>query len=455
MSGSGPSSTPPPPARRFAEWAESIDPLLRRAWLWPVGWSVAALGYGALLAVVATAPPLRGFFDLEPLPVIGLLAAALAFALAVYRQERLGRLTSMQRALCTLGIAFLFQLALSATVSFSAAPGAYVFAALPLLAIWLHVPVIGGSVRHPFPLAAHALAMLAALALRPDATHLAVFGAVIPLGIAGGLVGGTLLSELSGQRAALSRHRSAIWAQVLATRAEEVDRLSETLRRTRALREEGEEARQVALCAAQAIGEGVRDGASAGELRASLAALDEALRRLARSAAAIRELARHSPPSSAGALPVQVYTRACETLAALTGRHPHVSFSCLSASPRAESARAAVGGGDEGLRRILEVAVANACEGDGERGAFRVEVLVSDEPELRLVTLEVRDDGPGFAAALLTRPIEAFATTKPGASGLGLYTAERLARAGGGFLRRDNGAGGGARVTVFLPAVAA
>jgi signal transduction histidine kinase len=440
-----------PPRRRFVEWSESIDPTLRRSLQWPLGWVVAALGYALLLWFVAHAPSMRGFFRVEPFPVIGLELLALVFTLLAYHREGQGLFTSGQRAACMLVIAFLFQLVLSATVSFSQPPGTYVFAALPLLAMWLHVPAIGGSWQHPFPLVAHGLGMAVGLALRPDPAHVAVFATVIPLGVAGSLLSGTLLAELSGQRAALSRHRSAIRAQVLATRAEEVDRLSDTLRRATTLRNEGESARQVALRAARAIGDGVHEGAPAPTIRASLAALDEALRRLARSAEETRSLGRCSPPSSEGAIPVEVYPRVREALAELVTQFPHASITCRASSPRAESVRAAVGGGDEGLRRILQIGVTNACEGDGTRGASRVEVLVTEEPQLRLVTLEVRDDGPGFPRALLDGPIEAFATTKPGASGLGLYTAERLARAGGGFLRRDNGAGGGARLTIFLP----
>jgi signal transduction histidine kinase len=209
----------------------------------------------------------------------------------------------------------------------------------------------------------------------------------------------------------------------------------------------------MALRAARAVGDGVRDGAPAADVRASLTALEEALRRLARSAEETRALGRCSPPSSEGAVAIEVYPLARAAVAELAKRFPQVEITCRASSPRAESAGAAIGGGHEGLRRILEIVVTNACEGDGARGASRVEVLITDEPQLRLVTLEVRDDGPGFPPSLLAGPIEAFGTTKLGASGLGLYTAERLARAGGGFLRRENGAGGGGRVTVFLPAV--
>jgi C4-dicarboxylate-specific signal transduction histidine kinase len=64
--------------------------------------------------------------------------------------------------------------------------------------------------------------------------------------------------------------------------------------------------------------------------------------------------------------------------------------------------------------------------------------------------IRVRDDGPGFRADALDAPVVAFKSAKPGGSGLGLYTTERLVRASGGSLRRENLDGGGAQVTAFL-----
>lgn len=439
------------PRLRFLEWADSIDPALRRSLQWPLGWVIAVLAYSCLLTLVARLPSLRAFFGLDPRPLLILQGLGLAFTLAVYRQESRGGFSPLLRGVCVLGIAFLLQLVLSATVALSAPPGSYVFAALPLLGMWLHAAAIGGSARHPFPMLAHGLGMAAGFALHPDRAHIPVFATVASLGVAGSLISGTLTAELSGQRAALARHRSAIWAQVLAARAEEVDRLSDTLRRALALQGEGEAARQAALHAAQALGEDAQRGAA---LRPSLGVLDAALRQLVRAAEETRALGRGSAPSSEGARPVAVFPRARDVAARVAERFPHVAIECRAGSPRAESALAAVGGGEEGLQRILEIALVNACEGSGSAGASRVELLVADEPLLRLLTIDVRDDGPGFPSGLLAAPIAPFVTSKPGASGLGLYTAERLARAGGGFVRLENGAGGGARLTVFLPEAA-
>jgi C4-dicarboxylate-specific signal transduction histidine kinase len=116
------------------------------------------------------------------------------------------------------------------------------------------------------------------------------------------------------------------------------------------------------------------------------------------------------------------------------------------------AARVLLRGGEESLRVILENLVANACEGDGARGARSVEVAVAPRPGGGEVDLAVSDDGPGLRADLLAAPVRAFVTTKPDGTGLGMYTASRLAAASGGELLRENRAEGGARVTLRLRA---
>jgi two-component system C4-dicarboxylate transport sensor histidine kinase DctB len=96
--------------------------------------------------------------------------------------------------------------------------------------------------------------------------------------------------------------------------------------------------------------------------------------------------------------------------------------------------------------------VINACEGRGARGAGSVDVVVEWDGPTGDVSIQVRDDGPGFPDEVLAAPVTAFVTTKPRGSGLGLYTAERLVNASGGSLRRENAPGGGAVVTVVLAA---
>ncbi len=131
-------------------------------------------------------------------------------------------------------------------------------------------------------------------------------------------------------------------------------------------------------------------------------------------------------------------------------RHPRVAVEVTLAGATAERARVAVCAGADGLARVLDALLDNACEGDGARAAARVAVRVGAEGEVDVVSLEIADDGPGFADEKLASSSHAFATTKPGHLGLGLYTAERILFASGGSLRRENAPSGGARLTVFL-----
>jgi signal transduction histidine kinase len=300
--------------------------------------------------------------------------------------------------------------------------------------------------------------MAVALAMNPTASHVVLFASVGPLAIGGLVVSGFVSAGLAEQGTALEQLRSAIRAQVLAGRGAEVERLSFTLDRALAL---GAESR-AALCESRRSAEALLDASRAPSLegpelekiREGVASLRGTLGRLAVAIQETRELGREVPLPAAGLEAVPALALARETVAALAPRYPQVAFSCRATSRHAEQGAAAVGGGGASLRRIIENLATNACEGNGTRGARRVEVVVSAEPEARLLAIEVRDDGPGFPPALLARPIAPFAGTKTGGNGLGLYVAERLARASGGLLRRENLSEGGGRVTVYLPEVA-
>lgn len=118
---------------------------------------------------------------------------------------------------------------------------------------------------------------------------------------------------------------------------------------------------------------------------------------------------------------------------------------------------AQVAGGEPMLRRVLLNLVINACEGDGERGAARVDVEV--RVELRgdgargQVTIDVIDDGPGFSADMLAAGLGQVRSTKVGGSGFGLGVALAVAQASDGALARRNGSRGGAVVSLSLPRV--
>jgi two-component system sensor kinase FixL len=75
-------------------------------------------------------------------------------------------------------------------------------------------------------------------------------------------------------------------------------------------------------------------------------------------------------------------------------------------------------------------------------------------PEPGEVRLEVSDSGPGFSDEQLARPFETFWTTKRRGTGLGLAICSSIVSSHGGHIRLERPPEGGAKVVVFLPAVA-
>lgn len=89
----------------------------------------------------------------------------------------------------------------------------------------------------------------------------------------------------------------------------------------------------------------------------------------------------------------------------------------------------------------------NAADATKGRGA--IEVRLKEAP--REVALEVHDDGPGVPEAQLPKLFNAFATTKPHGTGLGLVSVKEAALAHGGQVTYARSPLGGACFTVTLP----
>jgi signal transduction histidine kinase len=82
------------------------------------------------------------------------------------------------------------------------------------------------------------------------------------------------------------------------------------------------------------------------------------------------------------------------------------------------------------------------------------EVALAAEARDGLIELAVADAGPGVPPELRGRVFEPFFTTRARGTGLGLAVARQIVEAHGGRIAVDEGAGGGARFTVCLPAAA-
>ena len=249
--------------------------------------------------------------------------------------------------------------------------------------------------------------------------------------------------------------RGALDARIWRDEVERVVSRADVSGEVRRRRHESNNALSTALLSAQflfAVASGERSESLADQKTAA-AELVDALQRVKRMIGEAQGVA--TTTTSPGAPLVQAVPLALAVTAAVARareRFPRAAFEVALARPALERTRVAVCAGAEGLAVVLDALLANACEGDGARGAGRVAVRVGGEGEVDVVSLEVVDDGPGFSEAQLREPVGPFASAKPARLGLGLYTAEQVLAASGGSLRRENGPRGGARVTVFLPA---
>lgn len=445
---------------QLAEWSATIEPDLVRDAYRPVAWLIGAALTAGLLAAGALAPGARDYFALElgPVLVLGLLTVAVSWVVCAVDLRR--SLTPVARGLGLLAIGVSFQLFGSGIVAFSAPPGSFVLASIPLAVWWLHALLLAPTLRTPLPLAAHALGTLCAVALNPHRTQSLLLLASLPLGAGGALAIGSLVRGGRERRRGLADHRATIEAQVLAAQAREKERVGASLSALAARLAEARTLVAAAWARNEDLGRRCEEPGAAPRRREGLALTGRLRATLARLAVSVEGagLGREAQAPGAGArleaVDAGAVTRAAAEQAARL--FPAVAVSATARpGPTGEPApRVLVRGGEESLRTILDHLVSNACEGDGLRGACAVEVAVAPGREPATVDVVVTDDGPGLRPELLAAPVQPFVSTKADGTGLGLYTASALAAASGGELVRENLAGGGARLTVRLRAAA-
>lgn len=109
------------------------------------------------------------------------------------------------------------------------------------------------------------------------------------------------------------------------------------------------------------------------------------------------------------------------------------------------------------MRQALGHAIANAVRAVSDLPADRRRVEVRTRTTAGGDALiEVRDNGGGFPASILSRLGEPFVTTNdPGAGpGLGIFIIRGVVAAHGGMLELENTRGGGATLQILLPPAA-
>ncbi len=101
------------------------------------------------------------------------------------------------------------------------------------------------------------------------------------------------------------------------------------------------------------------------------------------------------------------------------------------------------------LTQALVNLVINAIQAVERNG--RVEVSASRDEQEGVLTIAVRDTGPGIPADKQATIFEPFFTTKTEGSGLGLWIVQQIITAHGGVVAVSNAADGGAVFAVQLP----
>jgi signal transduction histidine kinase len=403
-----------------------------------------------LIAAAAWVPGTSRYFHLRPAVPLAMLALACAYGFGVNTAD--ARRPFSPPALLASAIVYgaLVQLFTWSLVFCSDDPGALALANGPVLVAASHALRLRPTPRFPWPLAGHALGTGAAFLLAPPDRAIAVLFAA-PLTLALALLVGPYAERLRRSSGLVAQHADAIHARELEARAAELSGLSASLLELMQRGHDSRSALSGALLDAEQLERAAArlPGGDGAALRAGAASLRATLERLRQLVDTRRGLLSSSASRDAADPAVKVMPAVLVALAAARLRGSSARLAA-HATPGAEDARARIAGGEESLARMLDILLENGWQGNGIRGASRVEVEVSAEERTGALAIAVRDNGPGFPPDVLARPLAPFVTTKPGALGLGLYTAERLVRASGGSLERANSAGGGAVVTLFL-----
>ena len=104
------------------------------------------------------------------------------------------------------------------------------------------------------------------------------------------------------------------------------------------------------------------------------------------------------------------------------------------------------------LSRAVENLILNAIQHSAPDSTVTVVGMSEREGKSGVVSVAIRDQGRGFAAADLPRVFEPFFSRRKGGTGLGLALVQQIVTEHGGTVRATNMDGGGAEVVISIPA---
>lgn len=411
------------------------------------GWVSFGVVVTVLLAVAAWAPGARTFFNLPFLQALLCFLPAfvlgMGFALLHRGRQRIEWWGWLWLVPGTASLQFF----MASLAALSDMRGATVYAALLLFTAAVHGRLHRVTPGQPFLALGTAVAVGLAVLLRRSEEHLALFAVIGPAAVMAELYLGLFALKHDRARLETEQLRAAVQAQLLEQQERDVGRLSQAMVQILGYNHDINNSLMSASAAADMLAVmGVqRNNLPRAEFVELVRELNEGLTRIRDMVLEIRQKGQRSvsaDPENVNLVPVLESVRTN-----LGWRFPEVHIALAVEG----EASALVRGGVTAMRRVVENLVLNACEGNGQRGAGRVDITARIEPYSGRLEVLIADDGPGFPAEKLQAPIEGLSTTKPNGTGLGLYTSECLIRASGGTLERQNRPTGGALVRMLLP----
>ncbi|MBU2513631.1 HAMP domain-containing protein [bacterium] len=104
----------------------------------------------------------------------------------------------------------------------------------------------------------------------------------------------------------------------------------------------------------------------------------------------------------------------------------------------------------EQMKRVFTNLIDNAIAAISGEG--RIDLVSSYHKELKMITVEVIDNGSGIPASMMYRIFDPYVTTKKEGTGLGLAIVQQIISDHGGFIRMANMESRGTKFTIELPA---
>jgi len=418
----------------------------------PLSWLAMAAFIVSILAIMAFAPAAREVFQLPFRTAVLCFIPALLVGSVGGALVHVGRITPRSYGIAILMTSALLEFFFGALVALTMLPGAYVVAPLFVVTSVFHGYRHRASKTYPYAILSTLAAATLAIAMSPTPGHQVLFAVLIPMTVGTSLVFGHVGLLNDRTRREQTALRAAVQAQVIDDSTRDRDALSNRLVSLLESSHDASSGLSALFFQARLIQEHSRAPRSP-ESVSDMAVLAESLSKgLERIRALLEETRRVRTQTQVYPEPVDILPAVRAALEELRGcAGPRVRLELEASVP--EAAQALLAGGAASLERVLHNLVTNALEGDGIERASHVQLCVYALPEEGMIAIDCLDDGPGFRADQLARGITAFSTLKPAGTGLGLYTAERLLRAGGGEIQRGNREGHGAIVSIRLPEV--